>query len=74
MRTVLHTESSPGLGGQEIRTLQDIPAALAKSESNLHKVEFASDPTVIYLNASQVTASDDILAKTYRLPSLKRLE
>ena len=33
-----------------------------------------SDPTVIYLDAQQVATSEAILAKTYRLPALKRLE
>lgn len=62
------------INDQDIRSLQDIPAALTKAKNNLHKVEFSAEPTLIYLNAEQVQSSDEILAKTYRLPALKRLE
>jgi S1-C subfamily serine protease len=62
------------INGREILSLKDIPPALAKAENNLHKIEFSTDPRTIYLNASQVQSSDAILAKTYRLPALKRLE
>ena len=36
--------------------LLDIPAALAKATDGLHKIEFDSEPTVIYMDAAQVTA------------------
>ncbi|MHA3775111.1 PDZ domain-containing protein [Verrucomicrobiota bacterium sgz303538] len=57
-----------------LQSLADVPKALEKAVNGLHKVEFTSDPTVIYLDAQQVATSEAILAKTYRLPSLKRLE
>ncbi|RYD73609.1 MAG: PDZ domain-containing protein [Verrucomicrobiaceae bacterium] len=57
-----------------LRSLADVPGALEKAQDGTHKIEFSSDPTVIYLNAQQVATSEEILAKTYRLPTLKRLE
>jgi hypothetical protein len=62
------------INGQEILSLKDVPPALKKAQNGLHKVEFASEPTTIFLDAAQVKASGGILAKTYRLPSLQRLE
>lgn len=61
------------LNGQEVLSIEDIPKAIAKAENGLHKLEFSSDPTAIYLDAEHVATSDAILAKTYRLPALKRL-
>lgn len=62
------------INGREILRLTDVPSALAKSTNGLHKIEFDSDPSVIYLNAAQIATSDVALTKSYRLPSLKRLE
>jgi S1-C subfamily serine protease len=62
------------INGVELNSLNDIPAALEKVAGGLHKIEFASDPGTIYLDAEQVGQSEAILAKTYRLPTLKRLE
>jgi S1-C subfamily serine protease len=54
--------------------LADIPGALEKATGGVHKIEVTTDPSVIYLDAKQVATSESILAKTYRLPALKRLE
>jgi hypothetical protein len=62
------------INGQEILRLADVPKALEKAQSGLHKIEFSSEPSTIYLDAAQVKSSEQILAKTYRLPALKRLE
>jgi S1-C subfamily serine protease len=62
------------INGIELKSLNDIPAALEKVTDGVHKIEFASDPGTIYLDAQQVVQSEAILAKTYRLPRLKRLE
>jgi S1-C subfamily serine protease len=58
----------------ELQGLADVPAALEKATGGVHKIEFSSDPSLIYLDAAQVAQSDAILSKTYRLPALKRLE
>ncbi len=57
-----------------LQSLTDVPGALEKAVHGLHKIEFTSDPTVIYLDAAQVISSEAVLAKTYRLPVLKRLD
>lgn len=56
-----------------LQELADVPAALAKAANGLHKIEFASDPAVIFLDAERVKTSDAILTRTYRLPALHRL-
>ena len=61
------------INGQDIRALGDIPAALAAAIDGVHKVEFTTEPRMLFLDAEQVAQSEAILAKTYRLPSLKRL-
>lgn len=62
------------INDMEIHRLADVPAALEKTTGGVHKVEFASDPTMIFLDVQQVAQSEAILTKTYRLPALKRLE
>jgi hypothetical protein len=62
------------INGQEIRGLKDIPEALTKAVNGIHKIEFASEPSPIFLDAAQVKSSEQILAKTYRLPALQRLK
>jgi hypothetical protein len=70
----LHQLVVTAINGTELHSLNDIPAALEKAEGGIHKIAFEGDPGAIYLDAAQVAQSDAILAKTYRLPSLKRLE
>lgn len=62
------------INGREIKALEDVAEAAAHAANGLHKIEFASEPSTIYLDAEQVKSSEQILAKTYRLPALKRLE
>jgi S1-C subfamily serine protease len=62
------------INGREIKGLQDVADAAAHPANGLHQIEFASEPSTIYLDAQQVQSSEQILAKTYRLPTLQRLE
>lgn len=62
------------INGVELQSLADVPAALTKPTDGLHKIEFDGEPTVIYLDAAQVAASEPSFLQKYRLPSLKRLE
>lgn len=62
------------INGVELQSLADVPAALTKSTDGLHKIEFDGEPTVIYLDAAQVAASEGAFLQKYRLPSLKRLD
>ncbi len=57
-----------------LQSLSDVPAALAKSNDGLHKVEFDGEPTTIYLDAKAVSEEGEALRKKYRLPTLQHLE
>jgi len=54
--------------------LSDLPAALAKAEDGLHKIEFDGEPGVIYLDAAQAAAAEKQFQQKYRLPTLQRIE
>lgn len=69
----LHTLVVKRINGVELQSLADIPAALEKATDGLHKVEFDSDPTMIYLDAKAVAEEGQTLMRKYRLPSLQRL-
>ncbi|MDP9292122.1 MAG: PDZ domain-containing protein [Verrucomicrobiota bacterium] len=62
------------INGIEIKSLADIPGALEKAENGFHKIEFDENPHEIYLDASQVEASNAALMKNYGLPDIKRLD
>ena len=62
------------INGLALQGIADIPAAIAKAQEGVHKIEFDTDPGVIYLDAQQVAAEEPMLAKKYRLPATKRLE
>jgi PDZ domain len=62
------------INGVALQSLADVPAALAKAENGMHKIEFDGDPGTIYLDAAQAAAADAAIQAKYRLPSLKRLE
>ena len=62
------------INGVALQSLADVPGALTKAVDGLHKVEFDGEPTVIYLDAAQVAASEDAFKAKYRLPTLQRLE
>ncbi len=62
------------INGVELQSLADVPGALLKAIDGLHKIEFDGEPTVIYLDAAQVAASEAAFMQKYRLPALKRLE
>lgn len=54
--------------------LADLPAALAKSENGLIKIEFDGEPGVIYLDAAHAAATEKEFQQKYRLPTLQRIE
>jgi S1-C subfamily serine protease len=58
----------------ELQSLADVPGALTKAQNGLHKIEFDGEPSVIYLDAAQVSAAEPALMQKYRLPSIKRLD
>jgi hypothetical protein len=62
------------INGVALQSLADVPDALTKAADGLHKIEFDTEPMVIYLDAAQVAASEEAFKAKYRLPSLQRLE
>ena len=62
------------VNGMELQSLADLPAALAKPQDGVHKIEFDSDPGMIFLDAAGLTADQEALVKNYRLPTTQRLE
>jgi hypothetical protein len=62
------------INGVAIQSLTDIPKALAQATNGLHKIEFDSEPRVIYLDAAQVDAEAASFQQKYRLPALQRLD
>lgn len=61
------------INGVELQSLDDVPAALAKAEGGVHKIEFDGDPNVIYLDPAAIATDEAALVKNYRLPITKRL-
>jgi hypothetical protein len=57
----------------ELQSLADVPGALAKAERGLHRIEFDTDPGVIFLDAASVKEDEAALIKNYRLPATTRL-
>ena len=61
------------INGVPLKNLTDIPAALAKAENGLHKVEFDGDPGCVWLDAATAEALAPVLKQSYRIPVLQRL-
>ena len=70
----LHTLVVTKINGLALQSLADISAALAQAKDGVHRVEFDGEPGVIFLDATRVAASEDVLMKKYRLPAVKRLD
>ena len=62
------------INGLDIHSLADVPPALTKATGGVHKIEFTTEPGVIYLDAGEVSSSEAALAKAYQLPLLQRLD
>jgi S1-C subfamily serine protease len=70
----LHHLRVTKINGVELQSLADVPAALAKPQDGVHKIEFDTDPHMIFLDAAGLTADQEALVKNYRLPTTQRLE
>lgn len=62
------------VNGVTINELADLPKALEKPVNGFHKIEFEDHPKQIILDANQTAEVDQLVKKTYRLPSLSRLK
>ncbi|MEX1119401.1 MAG: PDZ domain-containing protein [Terrimicrobiaceae bacterium] len=61
------------VNGIEIKSLDDIAKAAASPQNGFHKIEFEEDPKVIFLDAEQIEANKERLARDYGIPALQRL-
>jgi PDZ domain len=61
------------INGVVLQSLADVPAALGKAEGGLHKIEFDTDPSIIFLDAAALSSEEAALVRNYRLPATKRL-
>ncbi len=57
-----------------LNSFADVPKALEHPVNGFHKIEFEENPTVIYLDAQQVSDHTDDLMKTYGLRAVSRTE
>jgi membrane-associated protease RseP (regulator of RpoE activity) len=57
-----------------LASFADVPKALKHPVNGFHKIEFEENPTVIYLDAGQVSDHAEDLKKTYGLPAVSRVE
>lgn len=69
----LHHLRVTKVNGVELQSLNDLPDALTKAENGVHRIEFDSDPSVIFLDAAGLAADEKALTQNYRLPAIKRL-
>ncbi len=61
------------INDRPIRRLEDVAEAVKSPIDGFHKIEFDSDPKVIFLDASLVEATADELRQAYDLPALNNL-
>jgi len=61
------------INGIALQSLEDVPNALANAADGIHKLEFDSEPRVIFLDARTIAAEEAALVQNYRLPATKRL-
>ncbi|MDQ3621029.1 MAG: serine protease [Verrucomicrobiota bacterium] len=57
-----------------LQRLADIPSALEKVRDGVHKIEFESEPTLLFIDAEDAAAVGPMLKASYRLPALFRLD
>jgi S1-C subfamily serine protease len=61
------------VNGEALDSLSDLPAALAKAENGLHKIEFDGEPHRVWIDAAAAEALGPVLKQSYRIPILHRL-
>jgi hypothetical protein len=70
LKTIVVTK----INGVELQSLDDVPKAIAQAANGVHVVDFAEDPTKIYLDAAQTEQIERLVQSQYRLPSLKHIQ
>ncbi len=61
------------INGMELNEIADVPKALAKATGGVHRIEFDTDPGVIFLDEATIATDAEALVKNYRLPETQRL-
>jgi len=61
------------VNGIEIKSLDDVAKAAQSPENGFHKIEFEEDPKFLFLDANQIEANKENLARDYGIPALQRL-
>jgi S1-C subfamily serine protease len=62
------------VNGVPINSLDDLPAALAKSVDGYSKIEFEDFPKEIYIDATHLAEDDKNVQESYSLPALEQLQ
>jgi hypothetical protein len=57
-----------------VKSLSDIPEALKSNKDGLIKIELASDPSLIFLDAKAVDEITPVMRRSYGITSMSRLE
>ena len=57
-----------------IKSLSDVPEALKATKDGLIKIELASDPSLIFLDANAVEQITPVMRRSYGITSMSRLE
>jgi len=70
----LHHLRVTRINGVELQSLEDVPGALEKPENGVHRIEFDTDPGVIFIEAGPLAVDEKALIQTYRLPATMRLK
>ncbi len=61
------------INGKTIKSLDDLPDALAKPVDGFDKIEFEESPKQIFLDAAHLEENDRSVLESYSLPALQRL-
>lgn len=61
------------INGKKLRSISDVPDALAKPINGTHHIKLASDPGTLYLDASKTAETTEALQKAYGIPFTSRL-
>lgn len=56
-----------------LNSLADVEVALKNPINGFHKIEFEDNVRMIYLDAKEVAAEENVLLRTYGIPAIKRL-
>ena len=62
------------INGVQLKSLLDVPEAVAQVKDGVHVVELSGDPSRVFIDASAAEQANPTLLQSYRIPSLSRLK